>query len=202
MTLDEVPPWEQLQLFQAPVETAISVTTVNVLAAKGDPMRRTLIFCPFPPAAGTVLASTKQSGGALTGINIVTNPPLVISWQEWGPLVCSPWYLSVIAPGTADVTVITHSLLRWPGDASEPTEIEKVDRAANDAANRSAEYHGFRQYIDRYCRPQSAAEEAHCIAALVQRCTGQSQWSRNGNGWIPPRSWGRPADTRYRPLRG
>lgn len=191
-----LPPWDQIPYHSAPIETAVAATTTNQLLIAGDPNRRTLVIALTPPATGSWVVSTSASGNGTQGIPLSgTFVPLVIGWQDYGPLVCYPWYVSLVpgTVGTATITVISQQLLRAD---SRPSLIEQVDNANYRAGNRPANGDCVIGYGNTDSGAEPSQKAIDDIAALIQSCQRGPRWQRVGNDWLPPSRWRRPVNPR------
>jgi hypothetical protein len=192
-TILDLPPWEAVQYFNQPVETVVASGGPHSVLVKGDPYRFLLIAYLQAGSTGSTVVSLTMNDNGTSGIQLNnTNLPLVLEFATHGPLVCQPWFVSTSQPGSGNVTVITHSMFRYPDDGGLQSLIEQVDNATDNAGAGQPYCNSFLDWINSACRSKSAQEEANYLAAAVQSCAGGAQWSRNSNGWVPPSRWRAP----------
>lgn len=190
MKIQDLPPWTQQEYMALPVETNVSVVPAGVVACVGDPNRRLIMFGLQPGATGSVQASTVMNANAAQGFVLnTTTLILTISLETHGALVTVPWFLTVTAAGSAMVTVLTQSILRWPGANGYVSPIEEVDRNATNSLRNGSALRRSANYADANSGSESTQEEIDSLAAALQSLQCKPSYQHDGERWLPPSSW-------------
>lgn len=112
MDLTGMAPWDAAAYWSAPQTQYFSSGGAGgVQILKGDPTRVAIVFAAGAAAAciiAPVELGTSSNGFAING----NQQPLVLTFDEVGPLVMSPWYM---ASGAAPLFVIAMCVPNWPG---------------------------------------------------------------------------------------
>lgn len=125
--LDALPPWDAAAYFQTPTETDVTLPGgVATQLCAADPNRVVLMFSTT--GFGGIPVSTKRHTDANGGIQVGANfLPLVLRFEEVGPLCQQAWY--AWSPGAGLITVFEVKLYQWP----EPKPVRKGRGNANPA---------------------------------------------------------------------
>lgn len=110
-------PWLLSELFATPSYQAIGFGSSPSTLANADGKRIVLICGRAVTSNGDYCISTNPNMSSSEGISVTTNNnPVVLTWDQWGPLVQQAWFGVSSGAGTANAGIWTVSVVDWPKD--------------------------------------------------------------------------------------
>lgn len=150
----DLSPWQVASVFSTPKVRNVAVNVTAAEVAPADGTRWALIFASPPGLAVQVGVLPSSAISSTFSITVSTSQlPLVITQDQWGPLVQAQWF-GITIGGAANLPVIEIPILSWPTEEGRkiilPWQLQEQRQAEREAAAMKANIARLREAM-RQC---------------------------------------------------